>query len=145
METRRYIFTKETLRGMKKLVFIGLAMIAGLQLSAQQLPLRSQYMLDYYLLNPAVAGSYDYIPVNLSVRQQWVGFEGAPSSQAISAHAYVGNNIGIGAAFFNELAGPSRRTGLNISLAYHLPLSKDFTRKLSFGLSPVFLSALYQY
>lgn len=141
METRRYIFFKETLRSMKKFVFLTLALIAGLQLSAQQLPLRSQFMLDYYLLNPAVAGSYDYIPVNLSVRQQWAGFEGAPSSQSISGHAYVGNNIGIGAAFFNELAGPSRRTGVNVSLAYHLPLSKDFSRKLSFGLSPV----LYQH
>jgi len=49
-------------------------------------------MMDYYLLNPAVAGSYDYIPVNLSVRQQWVGFDGAPSSQAISLH-YSWNSL----------------------------------------------------
>ncbi len=56
----------------------------------------------------------------------------------VSSHAYIGSNVGMGAAFFNELAGPSRRTGFTVSIAYHLPLSKDFSRKLSFGLSPVF-------
>jgi type IX secretion system PorP/SprF family membrane protein len=129
---------QENIKGMKKYVILVLGLVASIHLTAQQLPLRSQFMMDYYLLNPAVAGSYDYIPVNLSVRQQWVGFEGAPASQAISSHAYIGNNVGMGAAFFNELAGPSRRTGFTVSFAYHLPLSKDFSRKLSFGLSPVF-------
>lgn len=129
---------KENNGNMKKYVILVLGLVASFHVMAQQLPLRSQFMLDYYLLNPAVAGSYDHTPVNLSVRQQWVGFEGAPSSQAISSHTYIGNNIGMGAAFFNELAGPSRRTGLTVSFAYHLPLSKDFSRKLSFGLSPVF-------
>jgi type IX secretion system PorP/SprF family membrane protein len=59
----------------------------------------------------------------------------------VSKIIHIGNNFGVGAAFFNELTGPSRRTGINVSLAYHLPLSKDFSRKLSFGLSPV----LYQH
>jgi type IX secretion system PorP/SprF family membrane protein len=123
---------------MKKYALILIVLFAGLQLKAQQMPLRSQYMLDYFTLNPAVAGSFDYTPINLSVRQQWVGFEGAPSSQSITAHTYIGSNVGLGAAFFNEIAGPSRRTGMSVSFAYHLPLSQDFTRKLSFGLSPVF-------
>ena len=123
---------------MKKYVLSIIVIFAGLQVFAQQLPMRSQYMLDYFNLNPAVAGSFDYTPVNLSVRQQWVGFEGAPSSQSINAHTYVGSNVGLGASFFNELAGPSRRTGMSVSFAYHLPFSKDFSRKLSFGLSPVF-------
>jgi type IX secretion system PorP/SprF family membrane protein len=129
---------KKNYTGMKKYALIIVIMFAGLQIYAQQMPLRSQYMLDYFSLNPAVAGSMDYTPINLSVRQQWVGFEGAPSSQSINAHTYIGSNVGMGAAFFNELAGPSRRTGMSVSFAYHLQLSKDFSRKLSFGLSPVF-------
>ncbi len=129
---------KENYTGMKKYALIIIVLFAGLHVHAQQLPLRSQYMLDYFTLNPAVAGSMDHTPINLSVRQQWVGFEGAPASQSINAHTYIGNNVGMGAAFFNELAGPSRRTGMSVSFAYHLQLSKDFTRKLSFGLSPVF-------
>ncbi|MGM0649198.1 MAG: PorP/SprF family type IX secretion system membrane protein [Bacteroidota bacterium] len=123
---------------MKKYTLIIIILFAGIQVFAQQLPLRSQYMLDYFTLNPAVAGSLDHTPINLSVRQQWVGFEGAPSSQSINAHTYIGNNIGMGGALFNEIAGPSRRTGASVSFAYHIQLSKDFSRKLSFGLSPVF-------
>ena len=44
-------------------------------LTAQQLPLYSQYMFDNYLINPAVSGTYDYTMVNGSIRQQWNGFD----------------------------------------------------------------------
>jgi type IX secretion system PorP/SprF family membrane protein len=105
---------------------------------SQQIALHSQYMLDMYMINPAVAGSYDFIPVSANFRQQWVGFNGAPVTQTLTAHGYVGKNVGLGIGFFNEVSSPSRRTGMNVSFAYHVPMSSDFTRKLSFGISPVF-------
>ncbi len=123
---------------MKKIILS--LIIAGLSIisNGQQLSLHSQYMLDMYMINPAVAGSYDFIPVSLNFRQQWVGFNGAPVTQTLTSHGYLGKNVGIGIGFFNEVATPSRRTGMNVSFAYHVPMSSDFTRKLSFGISPVF-------
>jgi len=124
---------------MKKIItLLAVITILGINGYAQQIPLHSQYMMDLSILNPAVAGSYSFSPISASYRQQWVGFEGAPTTQYLSGHTYVGNHVGLGVSFFNELTTPSRRTGVQISFAYHLPISKDFSKKLSFGLSPVF-------
>lgn len=123
---------------MKKLLLLFSVTVFCLNVFSQQIPLRSQYMMDLSLVNPAVAGSYDFTPISLNYRQQWVGFEGAPVTQSLNAHRYMGKNVGMGVTFFNELTSPTRRTGMQVSFAYHLPLSEDFSRKLSFGLSPVF-------
>ncbi len=122
---------------MKKAILLITILALGFNSFCQQIPLHSQYMMDLSTVNPAVAGSYDFTPISLNYRQQWVGFEGAPVTQFFNMHKYMGNNLGMGVSFFNELTSPTRRTGMQISFAYHIPLSKDFSRKLSFGLSPV--------
>lgn len=105
---------------------------------AQQVSLQSQYMLNDFILNPAVAGTKNYIPINLNFRRQWVGIDGAPVTQTLSAHGYLGKNVGFGGYFFNDVTGPSRRTGMNFSFSYHLKLSQDYSKKFSFGVSAVF-------
>jgi hypothetical protein len=56
--------------GFKFRVFGLLLMGLGLsQLHAQQVPLYSQYMLNGFLINPAVAGSEGYTAVNLTARE----------------------------------------------------------------------------
>ena len=42
------------------------------------LPLYSQYLYNKFLINPAHAGSDGYTSLNLTVREQWVGYAGAP-------------------------------------------------------------------
>lgn len=107
------------------------------QAKAQQIGLFSQYVFNDYLVNPAIVGTKNFIPIHASIRRQWVGITEAPVSQQISTHAYTGQNFGIGGAIFNEATGPTRRTGVNFSTAYHLVL-KQQSRKdqltLSFGL-----------
>ena len=69
---------------MKKLVFI-LILLALQQISAsQQLPLFSQYLYNKFLINPAHAGSDGYTSFNLTVREQWMGYEGAPRTYSLS-------------------------------------------------------------
>ena len=53
---------------------------------AQQKPQYSQYMMNNYLLNPAVTGIEDYTDVRMGVRRQWVGLEGAPETMYASFH-----------------------------------------------------------
>lgn len=53
---------------------------------AQQKPQYSQYVINNYLLNPAIAGIEDYTDIKLSARNQWVGVEGAPTTYYLSAH-----------------------------------------------------------
>jgi type IX secretion system PorP/SprF family membrane protein len=119
---------------MKRILLIA-AFILGVWsiTSAQQLPLYSQYMLNSFLINPAIAGSSDFVPVIMTARSQWVGIKNAPETQAISGHTSLGN-AGVGGYLFNDNYGPLRSTGVQGSYSYHLPLNK-FGTKLSFGLS----------
>jgi type IX secretion system PorP/SprF family membrane protein len=119
---------------MKKIysIFVLLAAIS-LFTNAQQLPLYSQYMMNGFLLNPAMAGSVDYAPVRITARQQWVGLNDAPATYAVSGHSKLGEAMGVGGYVFTDVFGPVSRTGLQGSYAYHLNVGND--TKLAFGLS----------
>jgi type IX secretion system PorP/SprF family membrane protein len=107
-------------------------MLLSTPLMAQQLPFTSQYMFNDYVLNPAVGGSLDYMPISTSIRSQWSGLDGAPKTQTISAHKKIGKRVGLGGFLFNDLTGPVSEKGLQLSYAYHLPLKNE--AHLSFGL-----------
>ena len=64
----------------------GLSIVA----KAQQRPQYAQYMLNNFLLNPAIAGVEDYADVKLSSRSQWVGIEGAPVTFYLTGHTRLG-------------------------------------------------------
>ncbi len=127
--------------------------------NSQQLPLYSQYMMNKFLLNPAIAGSDGYTTINLTAREQWVGFNNnAPKTHAISAQTRVlktshiskstsvqrkvrrpskSGRIGIGGYIFDDKNGIINRTGFQLTYAYHIDLSKNIqgSRRLSFGIS----------
>jgi len=123
--------------------------------NSQQSPIYSQYMLNGFLLNPAVAGSEGYTAVNLTVREQWVGLMNGPSTYALSFQTRLmknsqisrsnsvrrrgksasrGGRVGLGGYIFNHRNGAVDRTGLKLTYAYHIDLNRA---QLSFGLSMV--------
>src|SRR6056297_2639561 len=51
---------------------------------AQQLPIVSQYDINKFFYNPAFAGSEGYTSFDFIARQQWLGFQQAPSLQLLS-------------------------------------------------------------
>lgn len=57
---------------------------------AQQKPQYSQYMMNSYLLNPALTGVENYLDLKASYRNQWSGLQGAPTSFYLSAHGPIG-------------------------------------------------------
>lgn len=65
-------------------------LIACLVLNGQQKPHYTQYVLNQYILNPALAGIENYTDVKLSHRHQWVGFEGAPVTTYATIHGPLG-------------------------------------------------------
>lgn len=102
--------------------------------SAQQLPLYSQYMLNDFFINPAIAGSKDYSPVLLSIHKQWIGIKDSPSTQTLSGHTMLSNNnVGIGAIIFNDDFGPESRIGIQAIYSYHFHI--DRLNKISLGLA----------
>lgn len=55
-------------------------------LQAQQRPYYTQYIMNNYIINPAVAGIENYWDVKASHRMQWVGVQDAPVTTYITIH-----------------------------------------------------------
>jgi len=62
----------------------------GTLASAQLRPHYTQYILNNYVINPAVTGIENYVDIKLSARNQWVGVEGAPRTYYLTAHMPFG-------------------------------------------------------
>ena len=117
----------------KKFILIGISVLSCVWGYTQQTALNSQYLYNDFAINPAVAGSKNYSPLSLNVRRQWLGIDEAPVTQNLMLHGFLGQNTGGGFHFFNDASGPTRRTGVSTSFAYHVKTGK--MSKLSFGVS----------
>lgn len=118
---------------MKHLLSILLTGLVAGAVQAQQLPQLSQYNSQDYLYDPAVAGSRPWFEIRSAHRNQWVGIQDAPRTFVLSATTPLGSNMGVGGYIFTDNVGPSRRTGMQLSYAYHLKVTDDI--KLGMGLS----------
>src|ERR1700756_1393780 len=103
-------------------------------LFAQQLPQYTQYMMNDFVLNPAIAGRSDYWEAKSNNRYQWVGIPDAPRTYMLSMQGPFKNlKMGIGGTIYTDIVGPTRRTGINLAYAYHIKVGAKY--KLSFGVS----------
>ncbi|GAB3529564.1 type IX secretion system membrane protein PorP/SprF [Pontibacter brevis] len=128
---------------MKKFNILFLFLLLASSAVAQQKALYSQYMTNYFLVNPAVAGYDRNMNFKAGYRNQWVGFEGAPSTFYLSGEAELFKDRrrgrikpkpyhGAGGYIYKDVTGPTSRTGVMLSYAYHVPLTR--TMFLSSGL-----------
>ena len=109
---------------MKKIFTLALILFAISTTQAQQEALFSQYMFNNFILNPAIAGSSGEWVTTFSFRRQWMGIKDAPVTQTLGIHGMSGDNIGVGGFLYNDVIGPSRRTGIQGAFSYHIPLSE---------------------
>jgi type IX secretion system PorP/SprF family membrane protein len=58
--------------------------------SAQQKPHYTQYILNQYILNPALTGIENYTDIKVSHRHQWAGIDGAPVTTYLTVHTSLG-------------------------------------------------------
>jgi type IX secretion system PorP/SprF family membrane protein len=120
---------------MKKNKILLLLLMAGYcGLKAQQLPIYSQYMLNNFTLNPAIAGTDGYFNVKSDDRFQWIGITDPPQTYILSMDGPITiQHIGIGGYIYTDITGPTRQTGITSSYSYHMQLTKDLN--LSLGIS----------
>tara|TARA_B100000925_G_scaffold262309_1_gene219537 strand:- start:416 stop:1330 length:915 start_codon:yes stop_codon:yes gene_type:complete len=121
---------------MKKSLTIILVCLAALT-KAQQLPVYSQYLTNDFILNPAIAGTKPYFPIQINSRSQWSGLGTiAPKTNTLSYHMPVAYDaVGIGAIIMQDETGPYSQIGVTLSFAYHIQLDEDDVTYLSLGLS----------
>jgi len=99
----------------------------------------SQRFFNEAIYNPAATGSSFTTSVFMHARAQWVGLEGAPTTEVISFDTYLDNiRSGIGVTITGDQIGFTNTYSARFSYAYNLPLGK--VSLLSFGLSAALLN-----
>lgn len=107
---------------MKKLLLLALCLI-GLNATAQQDPMYTQFFSNKIVVNPAYAGTREAISLVGLYRNQWTGFEGAPKTTTLSIHSPIKTtNSGLGLSLVYDQLGIQRNYSVKAAYAYRLRL-----------------------
>ncbi len=128
----------------KDLVFI----VFGFFLSAstavaQQDPLYNLYGFNQVMINPAYAGVYENIAVNLISRKQWVGIDGAPLTNFLSVTSSIDDRFGVGGMIISDHLGINTTTEFQGAFSYKI--FNNGARSLSFGVQGGLIHYRYDY
>ena len=84
-------------------------------------------------INPAYAGSRGVMSVFGLHRTQWVGLDGAPTTNTFSLNTPISNsNLGVGFSLVNDRIGPTSDNTISADISYTIPMNEVY--KLSFGI-----------
>jgi type IX secretion system PorP/SprF family membrane protein len=152
---------KRIMRMIKKAMIAGIFLLCAGTAGAQQLTQLSQYLLNHFIINPAASGLNDEADLNMSFRQQWVGFDNSPQTYYFSGNALIGAKgqpkynpslrtsqrgpiknptvktgrlkHSVGGNVMMDKYGPFQRLNFNASYAIHVPLSKSMNLSCGIG------------
>lgn len=107
---------------MQKLFILVISFLSAGALLSQQEAQYTQYYENMMYYNPAYAGHNGNFNATLMHRQQWVGIEGAPMTQALSLHMPLPKyeSFGVGLSALNDRVGPLNQTWINVDFSYKL-------------------------
>ncbi len=106
------------------LSFMLLCLLVSNPVKAQQDPMYTQYMNNILSINPAYASVGSTLELNLISRNQWVGVEGAPVTNALSGMMPLKNiYAGIGLTFISDKIGPVSQTAAYVDYSFKLRLA----------------------
>ena len=94
---------------MKKVVFIFFSVILSVSVNGQQEPHYTQYILNQYIINPALTGIENYTDVKISHRHQWVGLQDAPVTSYFTIQTPLGKKDDRTTATSYEMPGENPR------------------------------------
>ena len=118
-----------------KKILLPFLLFLGFVVSAQQDAQYTQYMFNTMSVNPGYAGSRGQLSIAALYRSQWVGLDGAPTSQTLNLHSPIRNSkLGYGISIINDNIGDGvvQETAFDAVLSYTIDVSLE--GKLSFGL-----------
>lgn len=126
-------FNKNIKSRIFNLTLLTLAALGSNSVVAQQDSQFTQYMYNPMNVNPAYAGSRDVLSIFGLHRTQWVGLDGAPTTNTFAVHSPINNsNVGLGLSFVNDRIGPSDENSISADFSYTVTASENY--RLSFGL-----------
>jgi len=114
---------------------------------AQQMPVYSQYFINGFVINPALAGSDGTIKFQVSARDYMIGVGASPKTYTASGNGRLlrqkiavkdgkpssqSGRVGMGGLIYSDRNGLVNRIGMQYTYAYHIDF---FNSQLSLGLS----------
>lgn len=130
----------------KWLITLSLIIGGNINLKSQQMPIYSQYMLDGFIINSAMAGYEGLTTFNLISRQQWLGFDNAPRTISFSTQTRLlkrsyqikvrphkenkfirarKGRVGLGGYLISDRNGYFVNTAAAFTYSYHLSFRKS--------------------
>ena len=133
-----------------------ISILTIITLKAQQLPQYTSITINPYLINPALAGTQDFIHLQAGYRSQWTGFEDAPQTAYFSGHATLSqktigsqnsrlanaSRTSLGLVLVHDQTGPLKQNSIAGTFAYNFALT-DAGWRLSAGVNGGFKSYSY--
>ena len=123
-------------------LFIIISILIVSVANGQQEPQYSNYQMNNFMLNPAVAGSYTYMNAKIGYRGQWVTMPGSPRTFFATYQGSIHHpdasarsrrhwpHHGVGAYVFSDKAGAYSYSGLSGTYAYHIHFNKTYALSL---------------
>lgn len=105
---------------------------------AQQSIQLTQYIFNSMAVNPAYAGYKEEWFVQAAMRSQWVGWDGAPKTGAVSIDGVldpVSKKHGVGLQMTADKLGTQAATSIYGNYALRLQINDEDTKRLSFGIA----------
>lgn len=84
-------------------------LMISVQVMAQQKPHYTQYILNQYIVNPALTGIENYVDMKVSHRHQWTGIQDAPVTTYFTLHGPIGKKDFRTTATSYEMPGENPR------------------------------------
>lgn len=109
---------------MRKIMHITVSVLLSVSLKAQNQFNLSQYMLYHAFVNPAAIGAYEQFNGAVYHRSQWVGFNGAPTSQGFNANLpFKSAKHTIGLAYLHDQIGANNNNEISLGYAFKARLT----------------------
>ncbi len=106
----------------------------------QQTPHYTQYLYNMQIINPGYVGVRSDLSFSVLSRKQWVGVEGAPTTNTFSVNGRTKLGLGLGVTFINDKIGLSEINNVNVDAAYTLVISEYGRLSLGLKLGTTFFS-----
>lgn len=112
---------------MKRIIIFATWMVSCLSLFAQQDPMYGQYIFNNAIINPAQAGLEDLNQVGFLHRRQWLGLDGAPTTNTFFINTRLPKNLGFAGGVYHDKIGPIQNLTFQGDVSAHVQLSDQWS------------------
>jgi type IX secretion system PorP/SprF family membrane protein len=115
----------------RKLFFLLIISACSFVANAQQEAQFTQFMYNQLYFNPAYAGARGMPSFTIIYRNQWIGFNGAPTSGLLSFNAPLfGDRVGFGLTILRESQGIFDTWDASMAYSYNIKISDESSLRL---------------